>query len=260
MHTLLAVRDVSVIRSGVPILKDISWEVLLGERWVVIGPNGAGKTTLLSLLSSYLFPSKGDVFVLGSQLGKIDTSELKTRVGMTSASLLNLIPADETVEDLVASSAYAVFGRWIEEYDIWDESRVGALLSALGVKELRHRLFGTLSEGERKRVMIARALMPDPELLLMDEPAAGLDVGGREDLLKRISQLSEDPLAPASIMVTHHLEEIPQGTTHILALKAGSVFASGPIQSVLTSEMISKLYEVSLTVASIEGRFFARSQ
>ena len=260
MHTLLAVRDVSVIRSGVPILKDISWEVLLGERWVVIGPNGAGKTTLLSLLSSYLFPSKGDVFVLGSQLGKIDTSELKTRVGMTSASLLNLIPADETVEDLVASSAYAVFGRWIEEYDIWDESRVGALLSALGVKELRHRVFGTLSEGERKRVMIARALMPDPELLLMDEPAAGLDVGGREDLLKRISQLSEDPLAPASIMVTHHLEEIPQGTTHILALKAGSVFASGPIQSVLTSEMISKLYEVSLTVASIEGRFFARSQ
>lgn len=260
MHTLLAVRDVSVIRSGVPILKDVSWEVLLGERWVVIGPNGAGKTTLLALLSSYLFPSKGDVFVLGSQLGKIDSSELKTRVGMTSASLLNLIPADETVEDLVASSAYAVFGRWIEEYDIWDESRVGALLSALGVKELRSRFFGTLSEGERKRVMIARALMPDPELLLMDEPAAGLDVGGREDLLKRISQLSEDPLAPASIMVTHHLEEIPQGTTHILALKAGSVFASGPIQSVLTSEMISKLYEVSLTVASIEGRFFARSQ
>jgi iron complex transport system ATP-binding protein len=260
MHTLVALRNVSVLRSGVAILDQVSWEVLLGQRWVIIGPNGAGKTTLLSLLSSYLFPSKGEVEVLGSTLGKVDSGDLKTRIGMTSAALLNLIPSEETVEDLVASSAYAVFGRWKEEYDVWDESRVGALMSALGVRELRHRNFGTLSEGERKRVMIARALMPDPELLLMDEPAAGLDLGAREDLLKRISQLANDPLSPASIMVTHHLEEIPAGSTHLLALKRGRVFASGEISATLTSEMLTDLYEIPVILEGSEGRFFARSQ
>ena len=260
MHTLVALRNVSVIRSGVAILDQVSWEVRLGERWVIIGPNGAGKTTLLSLLSSYLFPSKGEVEILGSILGKVDSGDVKTRVGMTSAALLNLIPPEESVEDLIASSAYAVFGRWNEEYDIWDESRVGALMSALGVKELRKRNFGTLSEGERKRVMIARALMPDPELLLMDEPAAGLDLGGREDLLSRISQLADDPLAPASLMVTHHLEEIPAGSTHLLALKSGRVFASGEISKILNSEMLTDLYGIRITLEGAEGRFFARSQ
>ena len=260
MHTLVALRNVSVLRSGVAILDQVSWEVQLGERWVIIGPNGAGKTTLLSLLSSYLFPSKGEVEVLGSILGRVDCGDLKTRIGMTSAALLNLIPSDETVEDLVASSAYAVFGRWTEEYDIWDESRVGALLSAMGVKELRNRTFSTLSEGERKRVMIARALMPDPELILMDEPAAGLDLGAREDLLRRISQLADDPLAPASIMVTHHLEEIPAGTTHLLALKNGRAFASGAISQTLTSEMLTDLYGIPIVLEGSEGRFFARSQ
>lgn len=251
---------VSVIRSGKPILSDVTWQVDLGQRWVVIGPNGAGKTTLFSLISSYLFPSKGEVEVLGSVLGRVDTSELKTRIGMTSASLLNLVPAEERVEDIVRSSAYAVFGRWHEEYDIWDESRVSALLSALGVKELRDRTFFTLSEGEKKRVMIARALMPDPELLLMDEPAAGLDLGGREDLLVRISDIASDPHAPAMIMVTHHLEEIPRLTSHVLVLKDGKVFAQGPIDSTLNSDLLSELYGMRIELGIQEGRYFARSR
>jgi iron complex transport system ATP-binding protein len=178
---------------------------------------------------------------------------------MTSAALLSLIPEDEKVGDIVLSSAYAVFGRWNEDYDLWDESRSSALLSTLGVKELRDRLFVTLSEGEKKRVMIARALMPDPELLLMDEPAAGLDLGGREDLLKRISSFAVDPAAPATITVTHHLEEIPSATTHVLVLKAGRSFAQGPIESTLTSEMLSDLYGIRLQLGTHLGRYFARA-
>lgn len=248
-----------MIRAGKAILDNVSWQVNLGERWVIVGPNGAGKTTLLSLIASYLFPSKGRVEILGGVLGRIDTSELKTRVGMTSASLLGYLPEEELVEDIVLSSAYAIFGRWHEEYDLWDESRVSALLSALGVKELRKRTFATLSEGEKKRVLIARALMPDPEILLMDEPAAGLDLGGREDLLRRIADLSKDPSSPATIMVTHHLEEIPSSSTHILVLKDGSVFASGEISATLNSAMLSSLYGVPIEVSNREGRFFATS-
>jgi iron complex transport system ATP-binding protein len=163
------------------------------------------------------------------------------------------------VEDIVLSSAYAVFGRWHEEYDPWDESRSSALLAALGVKHLRGRSFETLSEGEKKRVMIARALMPDPEILLMDEPAAGLDLGGREDLLERIASFSMDPQSPVTITVTHHLEEIPKGSTHLLVLKQGKVFAQGEIQETLTSSMLSDLYGQELQLGVNQGRFFARS-
>ena len=259
MQSLVALEEVTVLRAGKAIIDRLSWRVNMGERWVIIGPNGAGKTTVLSLLSGYLFPSSGSVTILGDTLGRVDSAEIKMRVGMTSAALLSLLPEDERVGDLVLSSAYAVFGRWNEEYDPWDESRSSALLSTLGVKELRDRLFFTLSEGEKKRVMIARALMPDPELLLMDEPAAGLDLGGREDLLQRISAFAADPSAPATITVTHHLEEIPAGTTHILVLKSGRSFAQGSIETILTSEMLSDLYGIPLQLGSHLGRYFARA-
>ena len=259
MQSLVALDEVTVLRAGKAIIDRLSWRVNMGESWVIIGPNGAGKTTVLSLLSGYLFPSSGSVTILGDTLGRVDSAEIKMRVGMTSAALLSLLPEDERVGDLVLSSAYAVFGRWNEEYDPWDESRSSALLSTLGVKELRDRLFFTLSEGEKKRVMIARALMPDPELLLMDEPAAGLDLGGREDLLQRISAFAADPSAPGTITVTHHLEEIPAGTTHILVLKSGRSFAQGSIETILTSEMLSDLYGIPLQLGSHLGRYFARA-
>ena len=259
MQPLISLQDVTVMRSGKAILERLTWQVFPGERWVVIGPNGAGKTTLLGLLSSYLFPSAGMVEILGARLGKIDTSELKTRIGITSSSTIDLIPHDEKVVDLILSSAYAVYGRWIEEYDLWDESRASALLHAFGIKELAHRTFATLSEGERKRVMIARALMPDPELLLLDEPAAGLDLGGREDLLKRISTFASDPLSPATVMVTHHLEEIPASTTHILVLQHGRNIAAGAIAETLSSELLTHIYGFPIELSSLNGRYFARS-
>ncbi|MBM3719041.1 MAG: ABC transporter ATP-binding protein [Actinobacteria bacterium] len=260
MQPLISLDDVTVLRSGTAILSKVSWQVMPGERWVVIGPNGAGKTTLLAILSSYLFPTLGRAEILGSKLGQVDTSELKTRIGVASSSTLDLIPGDEKVSDLILSSAYAVFGRWIEEYDLWDESRSSALLHAFGIRELADRSFATLSEGERKRVMIARALMPDPELLLLDEPAAGLDLGGREDLLHRLALFASDPSSPATIMVTHHLEEIPVSTTHLLVLKSGSVFAQGAISQILTSENLSALYGSEIQLEVRNGRYFALSR
>ena len=222
MSAILEIENLSVRRGGKTILGPLNWQVLEGQRWVVLGPNGAGKTTLLQVCSSLIHPTSGSIKILGEQLGKVDVFELRTRIGLTSSALVEQLPADELVIDVVLTAAYAMLGRWQEKNDLWDESRAMALLTALGVRELGDRNFGSLSEGEKKRVQIARALMADPELLLLDEPASSLDLGGREDLLKRIEVFAKDPLAPATVIVTHHIEEIPAGTTHALLLKEGS--------------------------------------
>jgi iron complex transport system ATP-binding protein len=225
-----------------------------------LGPNGAGKTTLLQVCSSLIHPTSGSIKILGEQLGKVDVFELRTRIGLTSSALVEQLPADELVIDVVLTAAYAMLGRWQEKYDLWDESRAMALLTALGVRELGDRNFGSLSEGEKKRVQIARALMADPELLLLDEPASSLDLGGREDLLKRIEVFAKDPLAPATVIVTHHIEEIPAGTTHALLLKEGSEVAKGDINTVITDLNLSNAYGLPISVQSEGGRFFARAR
>jgi iron complex transport system ATP-binding protein len=225
-----------------------------------LGPNGAGKTTLLQVCSSLIHPTSGSIKILGEQLGKVDVFELRTRIGLTSSALVEQLPADELVIDVVLTAAYAMLGRWQEKYDLWDESRAMALLTALGVRELGDRNFGSLSEGEKKRVQIARALMADPELLLLDEPASSLDLGGREDLLKRIEVFAKDPLAPATVIVTHHIEEIPAGTTHALLLKEGSEVVKGDINTVITDLNLSNAYGLPISVQSEGGRFFARAR
>lgn len=256
---VLELRDVTVSRGGRSILGPITFAIRPNERWVVLGPNGAGKSTLLQILATRIFPTQGSVLVLDKEMGRADLSELRTRIGICGALISEDIPADERVQDVVLTAAYAILGRWNEAYDLWDESRAVALLTTFGVRDLADRLYGTLSEGEKKRVQISRALMADPELLLLDEPAAGLDLGGREDLLSRFSVFAADPTAPASILVTHHIEEIPAGTTHALILKDGAIAASGPIAEVITSEHISAIFDIPITVTREGDRFFARS-
>jgi iron complex transport system ATP-binding protein len=260
MSSILELSDISVRRGDRVILGPLNWQVLEGERWVILGPNGAGKTTLLQICSSLIHPTTGEINILGEKLGKVDVFELRTRIGLTSSALVEQFPPDELVMDVVLTAAYAMLGRWQEKYDLWDESRAMALLTALGVRELGERLFGSLSEGEKKRVQIARALMADPELLLLDEPASSLDLGGREDLLRRIESLSKDPLAPATVIVTHHIEEIPVGTTHALLLREGSVVAQGEVASVITDQNLTQAYGLAITVQTEGGRFFARAR
>jgi len=251
--------DVVVRRGDRDILGPINWNVNSGERWVILGPNGAGKTTLLQLCATLIHPTSGSVKILGNHLGKFDVFEIRTRIGITSSAFVRDFPEDEIVMDVVLTAAYAVIGRWQESYDLWDESRAKALLTALGVRELGDRVFSTLSEGEKKRVQIARSLMADPELLLLDEPASSLDLGGREDLLKRLENLAADPLAPATVIVTHHIEEIPVGTTHALLLRDGEVIAQGAVDRVLTDAFMTNAYGLRIAVQSEGGRYFARA-
>jgi iron complex transport system ATP-binding protein len=254
---VLRMAGVSVRRGDATLLADVDWSVELDERWVVLGPNGAGKTTLLRLASAELFPSTGVVEILGERLGRVDVFELRTRIGLSSAALGLRVPADEIVRDVVISAGYAVVGRWRERYDPTDTDRADELLGALGLRGLAGRAYGTLSEGERKRALIARALMTDPELLLLDEPAAGLDLGGREDLVARLSTLANDPDAPASVLVTHHVEEIPPGYSHGLLLREGRVVAAGLLDDVLTDENLSATFGLPLCVQRRRGRYTA---
>jgi iron complex transport system ATP-binding protein len=256
---VLRFQGVGVRRDGASLLRGIDWTVEEDERWVVVGPNGAGKTTLLQLAASMLFPTDGVVEILGERLGRTDVFELRTRVGFTSASLAERLPREEKVIDLVLTASYAILGRWKEEYDSTDVTRAVELLDALGCAHLIRRSFGTLSEGERKRVQIARALMPDPELLLLDEPAAGLDLGGREDLVRRLSWLAGHPSAPTMVLVTHHVEEVPDGFTHALLLHRGGIVAAGKVAEVFTDHYLSTCFGAPLTVDRHNGRWRARA-
>lgn len=261
MAAVAELAGVTVRRGQAVLLDGIELQIGETERWVLIGPNGAGKTTLLSVLSGNLYPSAGVVGLLGEVLGTVDVFELRPRIGLTSAALAERIPPNERVLDVVVSAAWAVLGRWREEYDPSDEERARELLVDLRVDHLADRTFGTLSEGERKRVQIARALMTDPELLLLDEPASGLDLAGRESLVATLGELFTDPCSPATVLVTHHVEEIPDGVTHCLLMADAKVLAAGPIESTLTDANLSATFGLDLTVSrSSDGRWSARAR
>jgi iron complex transport system ATP-binding protein len=257
--TVISFDRVSVIRSGNFLLRGMTWQVELDERWVVLGPNGAGKTTLLNLASGRLHPSRGTAWVLGERLGRVDLNELRTRIGLTTGRIADQVPPDERVLDVVVTAAWSVVGRWRESYDPQDERRARGLLEQLGIGPLADREFGTLSEGERKRTQIARALMTDPELMLLDEPTAGLDLGGREDLLARLTELAVDPDAPAMVLVTHHVEEIPPGFTHAMLLREGTVVAAGLLGETMTADNLSKTFGLPLIVERRGDRYTARA-
>lgn len=249
---------VGVRRGGKAILADLDWRVEEGQRWVILGPNGAGKSTLLDLAAARSQPSSGTAYLLGQQLGRTDVFDLRPRIGVASLALAEQLPRNETSRDAVVTAAWAVAGRWRESYDSDDLLRAEHMLDLMGVAHLAQRTVGTLSEGERKRVMIARALMTDPELLLLDEPAAGLDVAAREDLVRRLGELAVDPHAPTIVLVTHHLEEIPPGFGHVLMLSEGRKVASGPIVETLTAAHMTATFGMPLTVARFGPRWTVR--
>jgi iron complex transport system ATP-binding protein len=240
------------------LLTDVDLDISEGERWVIIGANGAGKTTLMQVMAGRLFPTTGEVEILDETMGATDITALRQRIGWASAAQIQSFPPGEAVVDVVATGAFDVTGRWRETYEPTDLRRAHALMQQWGVEHLATRTFGTLSEGERKRTMIARALMPDPELLLLDEPGAGLDLAGREDLVSRLSFLAHDPLAPVLAVITHHVEEVPPGFTHALVLRDGQVLASGVLGEVVTSEVMSEAFGLPLSVERADGRFWAR--
>ena len=258
MGDVLDLIGVTVVRDGATLLEDVTWTVREGERWVVLGPNGAGKTTLLQIAGARMHPTRGSVDVLGDRLGEVDVFELRPRIGLSSAAFAETLPAGEKVSDVVLTAAYAVSGRWRERYDELDHRRSGDLLAAFGVGHLADRTFGTLSEGERKRVQLARSLMTDPELVLLDEPAAGLDLGGRETLVRDLAELAGDRRSPVLVLVTHHVEEIPPGFTHGLLLRHGRVVAAGPLAEVLTDDTLSATFDLPLEVTSSGNRWGAR--
>ncbi len=260
MTDVLELADVTVVRSGHRLLDRITWAVAEGDRWAVLGPNGAGKTTLLQIASAQMHPTTGYAAVLGEILGTVDVFELRPRIGLTSAALAERIPRSESVRDVVVTASYAVVGRWREEYEGYDVDRAAALLGRLGVGHLVERTFGTLSEGERKRVQIARALMTDPELLLLDEPAAGLDLGGREALVSTLGAIAADPTSPTTVLVTHHVEEIPTGFTHALLLRDGRIVASGPVEQIVADDALSECFGLALTVSRNGDRWTARAR
>ncbi|WP_129838864.1 ABC transporter ATP-binding protein [Streptomyces sp. RFCAC02] len=257
MSDVLDLLDVTVVRNGRPLVEKVSWSVAEGERWVILGPNGAGKTTLLNVASSYLFPTSGTVRILGEQLGAVDVFDLRPRIGMASSALAGKLSRRATVLQTVLTAAYGMTATWQESYDDVDERRARAFLDRLGMGDQLDRTFGTLSEGERKRTQIARALMTDPELLLLDEPAAGLDLGGREDLVRRLGRLARDSYAPAMIMVTHHVEEIAPGFTHVLLVRQGKVLTAGPLETTLTSSNLSHCFGLPLVVERQGDRWTA---
>ncbi|WP_030763257.1 ABC transporter ATP-binding protein [Streptomyces griseus] len=258
MSDVLDLVDVSVVRDGRALVDGVSWSVKEGERWVILGPNGAGKTTLLNVASSYLYPSSGSATILGERLGSVDVFELRPRIGMAGIAMAEKLPKRQTVLQTVLTAAYGMTATWNEDYDPVDEDRARAFLDRLGMNDYLDRRFGTLSEGERKRTLIARAMMTDPELLLLDEPAAGLDLGGREDLVRRLGRLARDPYAPSMIMVTHHVEEIPPGFTHVLMIRQGKLLAAGPVETELNSRNLSRCFGLPLVVERVGDRWTAQ--
>ncbi|MBT1017841.1 ABC transporter ATP-binding protein [Canibacter sp. lx-72] len=261
MTKVIDFQNVSFVRGGNSILHELSWGVEAGQKWVILGPNGAGKTTLIKLVSTAEHPSSGTVDILGNRLGAVDIFELRSSIGVVTRAQEKQIPESEKVIDVVLTAAYSIAGRWREQYDAEDVQHAMNVLTGWQLAHLAERRFGSLSDGERKRVLLARAVMADPELLLLDEPAASVDLGGREFILQALGMFATAADAPAIVMVTHHVEEIPAGFTHMLLLDAqGQVAASGELGEVLTGENLSRVFGIELELMQSFGRYSARAK
>ena len=260
MARVLRLRGVSWRVDGAPILRGVDWDVHPHERWVVLGPNGSGKSTLLRIAALTLHPSTGDVEVLGGRLGRIDVRQHRRAIGVTSAAVAGSLRADLHVVDVVMTARYGALEPWWHTYTDHDRTRAIECLALFDIVDLAEHAFGTLSSGERQRALLARALMNDPDLLLLDEPTAGLDVGGRERLVADLDRLAADVASPPVVLVTHHLEEVPASFTHALLLRHGTVLAKGPIDDVLVDDQVSRCFGLELVVRHDGGRWSARAR
>jgi iron complex transport system ATP-binding protein len=254
----LQCRHISLDIDGTRILDDVTWEIQPGERWVVLGPNGAGKTTLLRIAALYQHPTSGTVDVLGQRLGRCDVRTLRERIAFSSPALAARLEPSMTATEAVMTARYAALAPWWHQYTEADRSRAVSLLERFRCAALAEHKLPTLSAGERQRVLLARTLMNDPGIVLFDEPTAGLDVGGREELIADLTAWARDPTRPPLVLVTHHLEEIPPAFTHALVMKSGKVAAAGAINETVTTEILSDAFSLPLEVDSRAGRFTAR--
>jgi iron complex transport system ATP-binding protein len=256
----LEVRGVRLVRDEAVLLHHVDWTVERHERWVVLGPNGSGKTSLLRLASLYDHPSRGTVIVDGEELGHTDVRTLRTRIGLASPAFGDLLRPGLTATEVVMTARYAALEPWWHRYDDDDRRHAEALLDRFGVGQAAGRAVATLSSGERQRVLLARAFSGTPALVLLDEPTAGLDLGAREDLVARLGSTAQDPTSPPTVLVTHHVEEIPAGTTHVLLLRDGRVQAAGPIATVLTEDALAAAFGLPLSLVHDDGRWTARAR
>jgi iron complex transport system ATP-binding protein len=252
-------RGVTVRRDGTAILDSVAWRVERGERWVVLGPNGSGKTTMVQVASARLWPTEGSVCILGASLGRVDVRSLRPRIALVSGAVVRQLRSDLPARDVVASGRHAALETWWNRYTAADWERADALLVRGGVADVADRPFGVISEGERQQVLLARALMGEPELVLLDEPFAGLDLGARERLLVQLSALAQGPGGPPLVLVTHHCEEIPPGFTHAALMRKGEMVAAGALREVITSELISTCFDLAVRVGCTDGRWWSRA-
>ncbi|MCQ3812009.1 MAG: ABC transporter ATP-binding protein [Acidimicrobiia bacterium] len=262
MTEALALRlaGVGFTRDKRPILADINWEVAAGQRWVVLGANGSGKTTLLRIAALYEHPTAGTVDVLGQRLGRVDVRRMRHLVGFVSPALAQMLRPHLRAVEVVMTARHGALEPWWHDYTDDDRERAHKLLEQVGAGGLGERTIATLSSGERQRVQIARSLMTDPGLVLLDEPASTLDLGGREMLVGDLTALANDPAAPPLVMVTHRTEEIPAGFTHVLMLRNGQVLAQGPLEDVLTSESLSACFALPLDLEHRNGRWHSQAR
>jgi iron complex transport system ATP-binding protein len=250
-------RDVLVVYDHQRVLGPLSLDIEPGQRWIVLGPNGSGKTSLVRILSLYRFPSTGTVKVLGERWGRTDVRELRKRIGLASSALRDQFRADISGVEIVITARHAALETWWHSYEPEDEIEARECLRRVGAEHLGDREFATMSSGEQQRVQLARTLMGDPGLLIFDEPTAGLDLGGREELVQTLSSLADDPTTPPIVLITHHTDEIPPNFTHALMLRKGGVLAAGPLGDVLTADNLTKCFGLELRLEQRDGRWLS---